>query len=144
MGWRILPGNYERFLTQIDADATSVGYWHVGPNGALCGRFARGFDHADGKTKMVFRLDDAFFADPRNPDPLTVRVTYLDRGDGTWLLGSGEGERRQVRNQATEEWKVATFELEPGQTGADGPVQLSLHYEDGADTIFHLIEVLRR
>ncbi len=55
-GWRIFPGNYERFLRQIDPDKTSAGWWRVGgaitPSTPAYSRFARGFDHARGKEVM--------------------------------------------------------------------------------------------
>jgi hypothetical protein len=29
VGWLLLPGNYERFLHQINANATSAGTWNI-------------------------------------------------------------------------------------------------------------------
>src|SRR6185295_10791598 len=51
VGWDIFPGNYERYLHQIKANETSVGYWNVetGNKNDIYGRFARGFDLAKGK-----------------------------------------------------------------------------------------------
>ena len=47
VGWNIFPGNYERYLHQINANETSAGYWNIDapaqPN-SVYGRFGRGFD----------------------------------------------------------------------------------------------------
>ena len=49
VGWCLLPGNYDRYLHQIDANATSAGYWNVDSENptVMYGRFARGFDLAN-------------------------------------------------------------------------------------------------
>ena len=42
VGWNLFPGNYERFLHQIKANETSVGYWNVNSRdtASMYGRFA--------------------------------------------------------------------------------------------------------
>lgn len=90
VGWYLLPGNYERFLHQVDANATSAGYWNVdseNPN-VMYGRFARGFDLANGKNALYFDVEDNFL---RNKPldgaySVTVEVTYYDNGGGSWQL----------------------------------------------------------
>ena len=52
VGWGILPGNYSRLLTQVDPGSGDVGWWNI--DDRIQGRFARGFDHQSGKTKMRF------------------------------------------------------------------------------------------
>lgn len=90
VGWYLLPGNYDRFLHQIDANATSAGYWNVdseNPN-VMYGRFARGFDLANGKNALYFDVEDNFL---RNKPldgaySVTIEVTYYDNGGGSWQL----------------------------------------------------------
>jgi hypothetical protein len=79
-GWGIWPGNYCRFLTQIDPGSGDVGLWNI--DDSIYGRFARSFDHAAGKTQMRFQLDEAFRA-----SPVKVHVTYLDQGPAPGRLG---------------------------------------------------------
>ena len=59
VGWGILPGNYFRFLTQIDPGSGDVGRWNI--DDSIYGRFARSFDHA------VRQDADAFQARRRLP-----------------------------------------------------------------------------
>ncbi len=92
VGWGILPGNYSRFLTQLDPGSGDVGFWNI--DESIYGRFARGFDHKSGKTQMRFELDKAFQA-----DTIVINVTYLDRGRGVWSLGVlGSPEKELFRN----------------------------------------------
>ena len=90
MGWHLLPGNYERYIKQIDANVTSAGYWNVNPENvdAIYGRFARGFDLAKGKDALYFDLDDGFLRNAAldGKYPVTVEVTYYDFGTGSWQL----------------------------------------------------------
>ena len=43
VGWGILPGNYSRFLTQLDPGSGDIGFWNI--DESIYGRFARGFAH---------------------------------------------------------------------------------------------------
>jgi len=90
VGWLLLPGNYDRYLHQIDANATSAGYWNVDSENleAMYGRFARGFDIASGKNALYFDLEDAFITNtPLNGKyAITIEVTYYDNGTGGWQL----------------------------------------------------------
>ena len=113
VGWGTLPGNYSRFLTQIDAGSGDVGRWNI--DETIYGRFGRGFENQSGKKQMRFQLDPAF-----NAKNVSVTVTYLDKGTGSWSFGLS------------------------GQVGAASvKTDLSLKYESGDDTIFHMIEVER-
>jgi len=59
VAWKVFPGNYERFIHQIDANGTSAGYWNVTsaePN-TIYGKFARGFDLDKGKTGLYFNVE---------------------------------------------------------------------------------------
>ena len=90
VGWHLLPGNYERFLVQIDGNSTSAGYWNVDaahPD-VMFGRFARGFDLAKGKDGLYFNVEDAFLQSNalNSKYPVTIEVTYYDSGTGSWQL----------------------------------------------------------
>jgi hypothetical protein len=91
VGWRIIPGNYKRYLRQLYTYVTSVGYWNVNaPNdtNSIFGRFARGFDVANGKNTLYFDIDNGFmhYAPLDSQTPVMISVTYLDSGNGSWQL----------------------------------------------------------
>jgi len=83
-GWGIWPGNYERFIIQMNPDSTSKGLWRV--NGTLTtsshpyDRFARGFDSASGRNTMYFDINDNLL--PSAGQRVRLSVDYLDRGTG--------------------------------------------------------------
>ena len=105
VGWGILPGNYSRFLTQLDPGSGDVGFWNI--DESIYGRFARGFEHKSGKTQMRFELDEAFQA-----DTIEVNVTYLDRGRGAWSLGVlGSPEKELFRNSDSGQWKTVKITM---------------------------------
>ena len=150
VGWKILPGNYCRYLEQIDADRTSVGWWHAGPSESIYSRFARGFDSKAGKTEMFFRLEDELFADDRIPRPVELAVTYLDRGRGQWSLcyynGSSKTTARKVRCTDSGKWKTMVFELDDAHfsRGLERGSDLTIRHLDGESTLFHMLELSRR
>jgi hypothetical protein len=131
VGWGTLPGNYSRFLTQIDSGSGDVSRWNI--DNSIYGRFARGFEHQSGKTQMRFQLDKDFGAKDVN-----VHITYLDKGTGSWSIGkTGVANPEIVKNTNTGEWKTASIAL-------SGATELVLRYESGDDSVFHLIEVERK
>lgn len=155
-GWRIFPGNYERFLHQIDAGRTSAGWWRVGgavtPSTPVYARFARGFDHAHGKDAMYFDIKDSFFSGkPLNGAcPVTVRIIYYDKGSGRWALEyDAAGNPRKTACIVTKTdsgtWKEQTVRLTDGYFGNRGPhgADLMLTNTDAEDDIFHMIEVTK-
>jgi len=171
VGWNILPGNFERFLTQLRPEETSIALWHVAPaksaNTAKSpyGLFARRFDAASGRVAMTFRLADKFFATPaakvagasssqaptREQDaPATLRIVYLDQGAGSWELvyatAAGEKVARRVTNTDTGEWRDLTLTLDDAVWNhrLPGGGDLALRHVSGEDTIFHMLELGRR
>ena len=86
VGWGILPGNFERHLTQLRPEETSIGLWNAGPAKHPYGLFARRFDHASGRMAMNFRLSDRFFVQPSSEFAVKLRIVYLDAGNVTWEL----------------------------------------------------------
>jgi hypothetical protein len=148
VGWGILPGNYARFLEQINPEETSQAWWHVGPPDSIYSRFGRSFDSAQGKTEMAFRLDQRFFVDS-SPSQVRVRLIYFDRGNGTWALDyqGPHGKKRAVTvicgNSNT--WKELNLTLDDARFGYRESEQchLFLRQLSGSDPIFHLIELQR-
>ena len=165
VGWNILPGNFERFLTQLRPEETSLALWHVESAKSAntpYGLFARRFDAASGRVAMTFRLADKFFATPaakvagasssqaREQDaPATIRVAYLDKGPGSWELvyatASGEKIAKRVTNTDTNEWRDLTLTLTDAvwTHRLPGGGDLMLRHVSGEDTIFHMIELTR-
>jgi hypothetical protein len=132
VGWGILAGNYSRFLTQLDPGSGDVGLWNV--DESIYGRFARSFEHESGKTEMRFQLDETFQA-----SAITVSLTYLDKGTGTWSIGtSGRLNSTRVQNTNSGLWKTETVSLPGSAVG-----ELLLKHEAGDDTIFHMVEIER-
>ena len=130
VGWGTLPGNYSRFLTQIDPGSGDVGRWNI--DDTIYGRFGRSFEHQSGKKQMRFQLDAGF-----NVKKLEVTVTYLDKGTGSWSIGlPGMDGIKIFQNKNSGEWKTQTLT-------SSGFSDLVLNYESGDDTTFHLIEVDR-
>ncbi len=155
-GWEVLDGNYERFLHQIDAEETSIGWWRVGgpvtPATPVYARFARGFEHASGKDAMYFDIKDSFFhgtpLDGRSP--VTVRVVYYDKGTGQWALqydavGDPSKTAYVVTKTDTGSWKEKTVTLNDAYFGNRGPhgADLTLVNTDADDDIFHIVELTK-
>lgn len=90
VGWDLFPGNYERFLRQINPNGSSTGYWNVESidTTSMYGRFARGFELAKGKTALYFDISNQFLNNaPLNAAyPVIIDVVYLDKGTGKWQL----------------------------------------------------------
>jgi hypothetical protein len=145
VGWKILPGNYCRFLEQVDPGKGDVGLWNV--DDSIYGRFARSFEHKTGKECLRFKLNEYFFGGRKGNQLVTVTITYLDRGDGEWTLNymgkRGKACAVQVKNRNSREWKTVSAELTDLQVGEVGATDFELQYKSGDDTVFHMIEVER-
>jgi hypothetical protein len=129
-GWDMFPGNYSRFLTQIEPGSGDVGRWNI--DDSIYGRFGRAFEHKSGKKQMRFQLDASFKA-----KSVTVSVTYLDQGTGSWSIGlPAKDGSTLIQNTDSGGWKTKTVTLA-------GVTELVLNYESGDDTVFHLVEVTR-
>ena len=150
VGFDLVPGNYELFLSQIDANATSVGWWNVGPKDQPYGRFARSFDVENGKNDMYFVLNSKFFKKDTDKK-VKVRVVYLDKGNGKWSLRYSD-ERgslkmaKMITNRNTGRWKEVIVEINDASFMAKGPKgsDLVLSNESNENTIFHMVEVMRK
>ena len=94
-GWDIAEGNYERFLTQIKPDETSIGLFRVrgtiDEKSSKYDRFARSFENATGKNTMYFKFDNEIFVNSK-PATLKFTITWLDKNTGsTWSLNYNNG-----------------------------------------------------
>jgi hypothetical protein len=129
VGWGIFPGNYDRYLHQINANATSIGYWNVQSLdlNSMYGRFARGFDLANAKDALYFDLDSIFLRNaPLNSQyPVIIEITYLDKGTGSWQLfydGQTENNKPSVSVNCGNSrlWKKTTVTLTDAYFGNRG------------------------
>lgn len=94
VGWDIFPGNYEKFITQLNQPAGLYkgGYWKQGDNSQECGRFAKGFDNKNGNSinDLYFDIDNNLFsgvdAGSQTHD-IYLYITYLYQGaNQNWEL----------------------------------------------------------
>jgi hypothetical protein len=150
-GWEICEGNIERFMTQINPDATSIGLFRVrGPITATSSkydRFARSFENSTGKNTMYFKFDSEVFTNPF-PKSLTFKIIWLDKTVGsTWAFRyksvSGSKNAIQVTGTGSNTWKEVTFTLTDAvidRTGVNGS-DFTLVNTDAVDDIFNGIEV---
>lgn len=147
VGWNVIPGNYERHLTQLRPEETSLALWHLDKH--PYSQFVRRFDAASGRTTMTFRIADKFFAAPSEPTPMKIRVAYLDKGAGAWELlyatPGGEKTARRVTNTNSGKWRDITLTLTDAvwDHRLPGGGDLALRHAGGDDTIFHIIELER-
>jgi hypothetical protein len=130
VGWGTLPGNYSRFLTQIEPGSGDVARWNI--DNSIYGRFARGFEHKSNRNQMRFQLDKDFGA-----RQIKVHITYLDKGTGSWSIGTPEGQSiARIQNTDTGEWQTKSIPLSDLR-------EFHIKYESGDDTFFHLVEIER-
>jgi len=150
-GWDIEDGNYERFLTQINPNQTSIGLFRVrgeiNQKSSKYDRFARSFENATGKNTMYFKFDDEMFANsiPKN---LKFTITWLDKRAGsTWALKYSDGKQMktaiEVKGKGDNQWKTVVIDVTDmelnhrGEYGSD----FVLVNTDKTDDIFNGIEV---
>ncbi len=150
-GWNICEGNIERFMTQINPDATSIGLFRVrGPITATSSkydRFARSFENSSGKNTMYFKFDTEVFTNP-NPTSLTFKIIWLDKTIGsTWAFRyksvSGPKTAVQVTGSGSNTWKEVNFTLTDAvidRSGVNGS-DFTLVNTDTVDDIFNGIEI---
>jgi len=151
-GWGIWPGNYERFITQMNPDSTSKGLWRV--NGTLTtssnpyDRFARRFDSASGRNTMYFDINDNLL--PSAGQLVRLSVDYLDRGTGQFALqydavGNNQKTAFTVTKTSSNTWKTASVIVTDWAFRNQGPngSDLILVNLDSDDDIFHKLEVTK-
>ena len=150
-GWDIAEGNYERFLTQINPDETSIGLFRVrgtiDKKSSKYDRFARSFESASGKNTMCFKFDDEMFAASK-PKSLKFTITWLDKNAGsTWALKYNKEKQMktalEVKGKGDNKWKSVTVEVFDMQLNHSGELESDfiLVNTDKTDDIFNGIEV---
>ncbi len=150
-GWNIEEGNYERWITQINPDSTSVGLFRVrgviNSSSSMYDRFARSFENSSGKENMYFKFHQDLFS-ISIPDSLIFKIIWLDKTpNSTWALkyydSSGLQTAINVIGTGDNQWKTVSVTLfnpivnQSGILGSD----FMLVNTDGIDDIFHGIEV---
>jgi hypothetical protein len=150
-GWNIEEGNYERWITQINPDITSIGLFRVrgvlNSSSSKYDRFARSFQNSSGKNTMYFKFHTDVFS-LSAPASLTFKITWLDKNrNSTWALkyynSSGLQTALNVTGIGDNQWKTTTVTIQNpiitqnGVLGSD----FMLVNTDNIDDIFHGIEV---
>jgi hypothetical protein len=135
--WQCFPGNYGKYMTQVDPDGTSVGYWQLGPVDQLYGRFARGLEHSTGKNTITVQIEKNFGGSVIAKKRALVRVVYFDQGGGSWALGYNGTRLASVKKHHTKTWKTTEVNMTFAQSRT-----FTLASLDGEDDVFSLLEVL--
>ena len=150
-GWNIQEGNYERWITQINPDVTSIGLFRVrgviNTISSKYDRFARSFEKSSGKNTMYFKFHPDVFT-LSDPDSLTFKITWLDKNpNSTWALkyynSSGLQTALNITGIGDNQWKTTNVTVhnpiikQNGVLGSD----FMLVNTDNIDDIFHGIEV---
>ena len=154
VGWKIYRGNFQRFISQYDADGTSQGYWRVGnPKKEMFGRFARGFDYEHGKNDMYFDIDDKLFNEDGTPlngkQSVMIRVVYFDKGRGSWELrydsvkDGADKIAATVKKTDSGLWKEIMINVNDACFGNHCPhgTDFYLHHSDQENDLFSFVEV---
>jgi hypothetical protein len=147
-GWDICEGNIERFMTQINPDATSIGLFRV--RGTITAtsskydRFARSFENSTGRNTMYFQLHTEL---PVNNKTLKFTIIWLDKTAGsTWAFKYRNVAGLQTipyTGTGTNEWRTETFNISDAvmnQGGVNGS-DFMLVNTDTTDDIFNGIEM---
>ena len=150
-GWAIEEGNYERWITQINPDSTSIGLFRVrgviDTTSSIYDRFARSFENSSGKNAMYFKFHPDLFS-LAAPDSLIYNITWLDKNlNSTWAFKyyntNGLQTALSVMGIGDNQWKTIKVVLhnpvinQSGMLGSD----FMLVNTDGVDDVFHGIEV---
>jgi hypothetical protein len=149
VGFGLIARNFSRFITQIDANKTSVGMWRVGPVDQPYGRYARAFENSSGRNRMYFDLDDKFLPAGAKV-PITLKLIYLDQGSGKFSVrydSSVDPDKTAVTITKTNSgrWVTKSITIADGEFANRGPLSsdISLVNEDEEDDVFHLIEITK-
>ncbi len=148
-------GNYTRYITLHNDDGsiggnTSTVYIDsnqgssiIGPLNQRFGRYARRTDVGSSKRTFYLRVDDAFLASLAAN--VTVKVTYLDTGSGSWQLVWKTGSTRTTKTN-TNKWITKSFTVPKSgmNNGLAAASDLLLTVSAGSeDTTFHMVEIVR-
>ena len=147
-GWQIEEGNYERWITQIDPEGTSIGLFRVrgtiNTSSSKYDRFARSFESSTGKNTMFFKLHNEFLA---NNKSLKFTIRWLDKNAGsTWAFKYRNASGLQTLNFmgiGGNQWKEETMTIRDALMNQGGALQSDflLVNTDGIDDIFNGVEM---
>ena len=150
-GWEIEEGNYERWITQLNPDETSIGLFRVrGPINAkssIYDRFVRSFQKSTAKNAMYFKFHEELFSN-NDLDSLSFNITWLDNNlNSKWAfkyfnrLGVKTG--LSVKGVGDNQWKSVTVTVKDAVVSKMGFMgsDFFLQNTDDIDDIFHGIEV---
>lgn len=149
-GWKILDGNYQRHITQIDPEETSVAWWQM--DESIYGRFARGFDVKNDKNTMFFDVDDLYFSANRDNGNgwLKLKIIYYAGDGGSWELKyhAMDGTMKTgcvVENETVKGWLVKEVNIWDAMLENGGPrgADLILQNTGNTNCRFHMIELER-
>jgi hypothetical protein len=147
-GWQIEEGNYERWITQIDPEGTSIGLFRVrgtiNTSSSKYDRFARSFESSTGKNTMFFQLHNEFVA---NNKSLKFTIRWLDKNAGsTWAFMYRNASGLQSINFmgfGGNQWKVEKITITDAIMNQRGAQQSDflLVNTDEIDDIFNGVEM---
>ena len=150
-GWDIEEGNYERWITQINPENTSIALFRVrgtiDQNSSIYDRFARSFQNSTGRNTMYFKFHEDLNSN-NDIEELTFKITWLDKNKNSkWALKyqneSGEQTAKRVKGVGGNQWKTVEVTVrdavfsKSGELGSD----FSLRNLNEIDVIFHGIEL---
>ena len=149
VGFELIARNYSRFISQIDANETSIGLWRVGPTNQPYGRYARAFDNSTGRNRMYFDLDDNFLS-LKTKETINLKIIYLDKGYGKFSVrydstSSSDKTAVTITKANSGNWVTKSIAIADGVFANKGPrnSDFSLVNEDIENDIFHMIEITR-
>ena len=149
VGFELIARNYSRFITQIDANETSLGLWRVGPKDQPYGRYARGFENSTGRNRMYFDLDDNFLS-LKAKESINLKIIYLDKGTGKFSvrydsLIDHDRIAATISKTNSGRWVSKSITITDGVFDNKGPrnSDFSLVNEDNEDDVIHMIEIIK-
>jgi hypothetical protein len=114
--------------------------------GSIEGWVTRRTDQGSGNTFMYFKLDDAFVTS----QPVTITVTYLDRGTDTWeLTYDAETNAYKSAGVVTKtnsgQWRKRSFVLYDARfgNGEEGGSDFRIDCRNDGDEVIHMVVVER-
>ena len=145
-GIYMIPDNYYKYITQYSPETTSVPAWRLGSTSGWEGRFARGFDNANGKTEMFLTVDEGLDSEGATGNNVTIDITYYDSGTGIWSLYAstllGKSEVMVTQNKNTNTWITKSITFDGFLFGGllDNNSDITLKWNSSGDVFFHRIE----
>ena len=147
VGWGIHDGNYQRFITQIDPESTSNGWWHKDPANSVYSRFARSIKTDNTDKAMFFDINDDFF---HQGDKVELRIVWLDEKEASWeILYDAKGEKEKsalkVQNKNSGIWMEKTIVIDDAkfENGLLRNADIIIKSHSDEDAVFHMLEITK-